>query len=264
MPWLTDEEYFLREDTREKSVTARSSHSTRTHCGKGGSVKFPSDFMSKKELASMNGECKSYRLGSPMDWNEFKSMPEEHQITYIKLLRAKYKIPDSKLAEAMGVSQQTFSPRIRDLGLSLGKAAGAAGRRWVGSSDQDNFLTWWNGVKKDDDCSESPVETVEPANAEVEEAVDNFFNNEAVKQGYLAHEETCEDHAVDVKKEDTPCEAHQAGDPKIVEDNVRKRVVPSYGDMSFDGPIEEVLGVIQQLLDGRYVRLNVNWSVYEE
>ena len=35
----------------------------------------------------MSGECKSYRLNSPMSWDEFKAMPDDIKITYIKLLR---------------------------------------------------------------------------------------------------------------------------------------------------------------------------------
>ena len=62
MAWLPDEQYVLREDTREKAITARSARHTRTHCGKGGAVKFPSDYLSKKELKAMNGETKSYNI----------------------------------------------------------------------------------------------------------------------------------------------------------------------------------------------------------
>lgn len=45
MAWYSDEEYAYRQDCKEKAITARSARYKRTHCGKGGAVKFPSDYM---------------------------------------------------------------------------------------------------------------------------------------------------------------------------------------------------------------------------
>ena len=47
---MTDERYTFVSDVRDKKRTARGAFNKRTHCGKGGAVKFPSDFMSKKEI----------------------------------------------------------------------------------------------------------------------------------------------------------------------------------------------------------------------
>ena len=47
---MKDEEYLFRQDSRDKALTARSARHKRTHCGKGGRVKLPSDYMTKKEL----------------------------------------------------------------------------------------------------------------------------------------------------------------------------------------------------------------------
>ena len=44
---MTDEKYTYIQDVRDKKVTARSARSKRTHNGKGGSVKFPSDYMTQ-------------------------------------------------------------------------------------------------------------------------------------------------------------------------------------------------------------------------
>lgn len=52
---MKDEEYIFRQESREKAITARGAHNRRTHCGKGGRVKLPSDYMTKKELEKMNG-----------------------------------------------------------------------------------------------------------------------------------------------------------------------------------------------------------------
>jgi hypothetical protein len=47
---MTDEKYVLLTDTREKKNVARSAGKRRTHNGKGGRVRLPSDHLTKKEL----------------------------------------------------------------------------------------------------------------------------------------------------------------------------------------------------------------------
>ena len=69
----------------------------------------------------MNGECKSYRLNSPMTWQEFRSMPDDIKVTYIKLLREKFSCPDSKIGEMMGASKDQVSLMFKKLGLNQGK-----------------------------------------------------------------------------------------------------------------------------------------------
>ena len=104
---MKDETYAFISDVKDKKITARSARHTRTHCGKGGRVRFPSDNLSKKELQKMNGECKSFRLNDPMVWKEFKSMPDDLKITYIKLQKycRNAWCPSGKLFQG---SQQTW------------------------------------------------------------------------------------------------------------------------------------------------------------
>ena len=66
MALLPDEQYVMISDSIEKKKIARSSHNRKTHCGKSGRVKFPSDYLSKKELKAMNSDVKSYNLNRPM------------------------------------------------------------------------------------------------------------------------------------------------------------------------------------------------------
>ena len=90
MALLPDEQYVMISDSIEKKKIARSSHNRKTHCGKGGRIKFPSDYLSKKELKAMNGDVKSYNLNRSMTWEEFRSMPQDLQIMYIKKLRNEF------------------------------------------------------------------------------------------------------------------------------------------------------------------------------
>ena len=52
MSKLPDEQWDMIEDSISKKRTAQSARHRRTHCGKGGSVKFPSDYMTKKGVKS--------------------------------------------------------------------------------------------------------------------------------------------------------------------------------------------------------------------
>lgn len=76
---MTDEEYIFRTECAEKKRTARGSFNRLSHAGKGGRVKMPSDYMTKKERDKMNGEVQSYNLNSPMKWMQFKRMPDDIQ-----------------------------------------------------------------------------------------------------------------------------------------------------------------------------------------
>lgn len=142
MAWMSDEQYELMQDTKEKSITARSARYTRGHCGKGGKVILPSDRLSAKELKKMNGECKTYRLGSPMSWTEFKDMPNDLKVMYIKKLRKKFNIPDEELAVAMGVDILEFQLCLHKLGLSSRHAI-VNGCNWYDTDDHGRFQTWW-------------------------------------------------------------------------------------------------------------------------
>lgn len=162
MSRLPDEQWAMIEDSIDKKKIARSSHNRRSHCGKGGSVKFPSDYMSKKELKAMNSEVKSYRMNDPMSWSEFKQLPDDLKVTYIKNLREKYKVPNFALAKAMRVGATNFSKLMNKLGLDLGKGASSAGKKWQYSVYCDEFWNWWGVPEekptKSECCEGSPVD----------------------------------------------------------------------------------------------------------
>ena len=61
---MTDEKYTFVTDVAEKKRIARGSFNKRTHNGKGGKVRFPSDYLSNKERNKMNGEISGTVSGS--------------------------------------------------------------------------------------------------------------------------------------------------------------------------------------------------------
>lgn len=161
---MKDEKYLYLSDVRDKKVTARSARHKRTHNGKGGSVKLTSDYMTQKEIKAMSGECKSYKLNKPMNWREFKGMPDDIKISYIKLIREKFGATDSAIAKMMMTNPCSFSQEINRLGISNGKHTGGAGK-W----DKDGFLAWANLATPKP--AEEATETVEEAAEEVAEVV---------------------------------------------------------------------------------------------
>ena len=155
MAWMSDEQYELMQDTKDKKSTARSAFHTRTHCGKSG-CNFSYEKLGKKELAAMNGEVKTLRMNDPMSWEDFKALPEDFMTIYIKHIREKWGAPDKYIADAFGVDKNTFGRYMKTLGLSKGDSGhGDGAKTW----NKDGFLAWWHGADPDAvKASETPIE----------------------------------------------------------------------------------------------------------
>lgn len=225
MSYLPDEQWLMIKDSIDKKNVARSSHNKRTHCGKGGSVKFPSDYMTKKELKAMNGEVKSYRLNDPMTWKEFKKLPDDIKVVYIKSLREKYAVPDKDLAEAMGANSGYFGKIMRDLGLGLGKsAASKASKKWPRSAKALEFKEFWYGS----------VESMEPS-------ID------------ICEEET---NPVQDNMEDM-------NEPPTSTESLREACAPTYGQLTFDCKAEDALDMVKAILAGKIVHMTITWDTFK-
>lgn len=139
----------------------------------------------------MNGECKSYRLNDPMAWKEFKSMPDDIKITYVKLLRQKFNAPVRYIAEMLGIGKETFSREINRLGISEGKHSRGRCTQW----DKEGFYAWWKGVDK------LPAPAIEEVAITQEEKEAIFFGEE---KGYVEDDLPFEEPEAYVE-EDIPC-----------------------------------------------------------
>lgn len=99
---MKDEEYVFRQEIAEKKQAARGAyHKVR---GGGKTVKMPSDYMTRKEKNSLNGEVKTYAMSKPLTWYEFSRMPDEIQVTYIRGLVDKYSAPPLWVAQMLGIN----------------------------------------------------------------------------------------------------------------------------------------------------------------
>ena len=273
MALLPDEQYVMISDSIEKKKIARSSHNRKTHCGKGGRVKFPSDYLSKKELKAMNGDVKSYNLNRPMTWEEFRSMPQDLQIMYIKKLRNEFEVPDIVLSKAMGICKSSFSRAMSGLNLSLGKSSGATGRQWLGSEKSLKFFEYWNKFsKKDESIKEENIEDA----AEIESTKEASISKEFAQIGtYVTDGFTKAINEHDDLYTNTtndPVTIPKPSQSYYLENNLDKYAVsstnepehiaiPTGGRLSFDCKFDDAIKVLESILSGTNVRLNVDWIV---
>lgn len=161
---MTDEKYIFLQDCKEKKRTAAGAFHRRNHAGKGGAIKFPSDYMTRKERRAMNGETKTYRLNDPMDWKEYKAMPDDIRVLYVKALREKFNVPDRRIAEMLGVSQRAFAYDAERLGIALGRGHGGR-RAW----DERGWLAFVGDPESVAEEERPEVEGVPEVFADVDE-----------------------------------------------------------------------------------------------
>lgn len=155
---MNDEKYLFVSDSAEKKRTARGAFNKHTH---GGRVRMPSDYLTRKERKKMSGECKSYRLNEPMKWADFKKMPDDIKITYIKMLREKFGVTDKTIFEMLGVSQKSGSAMVTRLGIGVGRGHASM------TENLSAWEKWCAGIKEpiEKDCEavaeeRKPIEVI--------------------------------------------------------------------------------------------------------
>lgn len=116
---MTDEKFVLISDIKDKKRTARGGFNKVRK--KGGRVKLPSDYMTEKERAKLNGDVKSFDLKQPMKWAEFCAMPDDLQKEYISRLQKLYRATDVAIGEMMGVSKTSIHKARMRFGLEGGE-----------------------------------------------------------------------------------------------------------------------------------------------
>lgn len=238
MARMPDERWSMIEDGINRKNIARSAHNRRTHCGKRGVVKLPSDFMTKKELQSMNSDVTCYRINDPMSWNEFKKLPDDLKILYIKFIREKFKAPDAAIAKAMGVSKGYFSERSKSLGLRIGTGNYKYHGEWYKSEDCKRFNKWWYGENDPDEHETKKIVDIATECCESDVANKsndlNDLNDDAQKVCY--------------------------GEDKR-EDSCGYFTVPRQGSLSFTCEAYKALDMVKQILRSTNVSIDISWTV---
>ena len=139
---MKDEKYVFIQDLIEKKTIGRGSFNKRSHCGGSGKKKWAAELMTNKELAKMNGELKTYRLNDPMTWKEFKALPDDIKVMYIKGIQERFNPFDASIARTLfKVHPSTLLDVLKRLGLTHGNVDG--NRKW----DREGFEAWASGNK---------------------------------------------------------------------------------------------------------------------
>lgn len=128
----------------------------------------------------MSGECKSYKLNSPMTWDEFKELPDDIKVMYIKLLRQKFNVSVRNIAFMMGADPSTLGREVRRIGLGEGKYSRGKSTQW----DKEGFYAWASGADKlpAPVPEENPMDKLMGRISALEEAEKNLFGEE---KGYV-------------------------------------------------------------------------------
>lgn len=89
--------------------------------GRGAGVRMPSDSMSRKERAAMNGDCMTYRTGVPVAYEEFSAWPEDVQKEYMKKIYWTHGGTSRSIGNMLGVSDFTVCQILKKLGVPARK-----------------------------------------------------------------------------------------------------------------------------------------------
>lgn len=239
---MKDETYAFVEDVREKAITRRSARYKRTHCGRGGRVRMPSDNLTKKELEKMSGECASFRLNEPATWADFMKMPDDIKVMYISLLKKKWDVPVSHIGKMMGVSQTQIQRETARLGMVFGKGANKA--KW----DKDGFYNWVNGVKTE------PVEIPVTKEELLGHCLKVIEPVEEAEETPVAED----DKTLVIDKD-----KHFFFDDFYPLPKLPETAVPDHGDMTFKCTANMALETIKQILANENVEIRVSWRVID-
>lgn len=173
-------------DVLEKKRIARSAFLTPRHSG----CTLPSDTMTRKEIAAMNGEVKTYNVTRPMKWSEYKRLPDDLKREYWRNMQSCGGAA-TWLEEHMGVSNDTILNAAKAVGVPFKRGAHnlelwqAAEYRWA---IRDGAETTQERTEGTTECSNTPpgAKPVEPLKTPVTLAHARLVLN-GEREGILQH-----------------------------------------------------------------------------
>ena len=127
-------------------------------CGaKSKKCTLSTDFMTQKQLERMNGPMSSYSLRTPMEWDNFKSMPSDLQKAYLSGLTQSYNVTVPRLAEMFGVCAPTVRKFLEANNLVEEVSLDATGK--IRRMSKQDLMSWNTFLLGKDDIPvvESPA-----------------------------------------------------------------------------------------------------------
>ncbi len=101
---MKDETYLYMSDVKDRAKVARNSRYKKNGC-KSKKCTLPTDYKTRKEIAAMNGEVKSFKMTEFYSWDDFLKMSNDIQKEYIERIIKKYQCSLSAISiEVFGKS----------------------------------------------------------------------------------------------------------------------------------------------------------------
>lgn len=109
----SDEEYIYRQEIKEKKSAGRGAFHKK--CGaKSKKCSLPSDFMTRKEIKKLSGECNSWSMKEFYSYKEFKKMPDDLALQYVNSLINRFNVGVGIIAEdVMGCTRQALINNLK-------------------------------------------------------------------------------------------------------------------------------------------------------
>lgn len=133
----------------------------------------PSDRMTNKQWKERNGEVMSYNIGKPIEWSEFKALPNEIQEEYIVRLQKKYSVTATDIAKMFGVKPLTITRHVTAKGLNVSFHRG----RSMSTEQRTEFAKFLNG----DTTREDEATTEDSNDSTCNECADDNNNDVTMK-----------------------------------------------------------------------------------
>jgi len=168
---MSSVESVFYKDVAEKKRTARGVYSKKTHNGKAG-CRLPSESLTAKEKAALNGPVVSYNLSKPMTWGQYRALPNDQtRALYLTKLVRDIGAKDCMLSKMFGVSDKTvFNERTR-LGIATTRSRATNAAR----------LAWETFIGQSEKVQESPAEATENVQNTAEIAPENVQSTPDVR-----------------------------------------------------------------------------------
>ena len=146
--------------------------------GRRSGCTLPSDSLTEAEKRKLNGPVVTLKLDEPMNWKDFKALPEDKQRLYLERLKELYQPSCSMLGQMFGVTEPAVSRQLSRLGVTPAYSRTSGIR--PGATDRAKWDAFCNGVVGG--RPGTPVNTVtEAADDTVEPTDDTVATEEPVK-----------------------------------------------------------------------------------
>lgn len=113
---MNDAEYLFKETEKERKRVGYGAKNKKR--GGGRYVRTPSDNLSKKERAAMNGGVKTWKEKPFYTWEEFKNLPDDVKIKWLNSIMNEYDVGIQNIGmAAFGLAKSSLYARAQKWGI---------------------------------------------------------------------------------------------------------------------------------------------------